>query len=571
MTLDRLVEAAASFVKHFDQLTRGSDPRSHWQQALSWLAEATGATGGWLQVRGPIPCTHQWGELDEDALAFLTQWADEMALSPQDGTVVHHLAADTLLCIVATAEPGHVDDDTAAIAREPLPGPPCILLALRFVGTEPSLAPHRWEEGKDFAKAFSQLQLALRAFSIVSRQAASLQQLEDTLRRFRHLYEVGQAISSTLDLDLVLQQSAERVTEVLRAEASSIILVDEARRELVFKVPAGPAEHVLREQRIPLDKGVAGWVAMHGTPLIIPDVTQDERFYPQMDALSGFRTRSILAVPLQVKGRTIGIVEVINKTDGSSFTESDVQWLSILTPLIAAAIENARLYTALRDERDRIITAEDNVRHELARDLHDGPAQILSAMILNIDMARRELTKGPDRMAVELNFLESLAQQANQEVRSLLFSLRPLVLETHGLIAALNQLVERTRAMVPYQVNLDIGALPEAQLDDKVASTLFVIIQEALNNVTRHANAQHVYIRLSTSEEELQVEVEDDGVGFNVQEVNARYSQRGSFGLLNMRERARLIEGRIEVISPIPSLGRGTLVRVNVPLARAYP
>jgi signal transduction histidine kinase len=403
----------------------------------------------------------------------------------------------------------------------------------------------------------------------LERRALELRQAQEKLSRLRHLYEVGQAIASTLDLDRVLEESTTRVAEVLGAEASTLLLIDEERGELVFKVPAGPAERILREQRMPLDKGVAGWVATCGVPIIIPDTTTDHRFYVQIDKLTGYRTRSIMAVPLQVKGKIIGVVEVINKTDGTLFNEDDQQWLSILAPLIAAAIENARLYTALREERDRIIAAEENVRHELARDLHDGPAQILSAIILNIDMARRYLAAGPEKMAKELNFLDSLAQEANQEVRDLLFSLRPLTLVTHGLIAALTQLVERYQKHVPYRIHLEVGTLQDDVLAPRVSSTLFVIIQEALNNIQKHAKAQEVWVKLDTSQTDLWVEVADDGQGFDVKQVESQYEQLGSFGLLNMRERVRLIEGQIEIISPRPGHTTGTLVQVKVPLARA--
>jgi len=188
---------------------------------------------------------------------------------------------------------------------------------------------------------------------------------------------------------------------------------------------------------------------------------------------------------------------------------------------------------------------------------------------LNIDMARRYLTAGPEKMAKELNFLDSLAQEANQEVRDLLFSLRPLTLVTHGLIAALTQLVERYQKHVPYRIHLKVGSLQDDALDSKVASTLFVIIQEALNNIQKHAKAHEVWVRLGTSETDLWVEVADDGQGFDVRQVESRYEQLGSFGLLNMRERARLIEGQIEIVSPRPGHPTGTLVQVRVPLTRA--
>ncbi|PKO22464.1 MAG: histidine kinase [Chloroflexi bacterium HGW-Chloroflexi-1] len=546
MSSQDLAEVAADLLVHLDHFSHKDDPKTFWQQALTWLQRQTCATGAWLKLSAPPPLTLRVGELGRTSLAFAQAWGSEPALAPEAGFEVHRLADATLLCVwLHEGEPAWA-------------GVPVGYLALSF---PPEMS---WPDNE-----CAQLQGAIQALHTLSHQATTLAQTQDRLDRFQHLYEVGQAISSTLDLDQVLKQCADRVTEVLHAEASTLMLVDEAKRELVFKIPAGPAEHVLREQRMPMDKGVAGWVATHGEPLIIPDVNVDDRFYTQIDTLSGFRTRSILAVPLQVKGKIIGIAEVINKIDGDSFTPDDQQWLSTLAPLIGAAIENARLFTALREEHDRIITAEEQVRHELARDLHDGPAQILSTIILNIDMARRQLAARPEKMATELNFLESLAQEANQEVRGLLFSLRPLALETHGLTAALTQLVERARPHAPYEIHLDFGALSDRPIAPRVSSMLFVIIQEALNNTTKHASARNVIIRLGTAPAHLWAEVEDDGVGFDVQEVDAHYNQRNSFGLLNMRERARLIDGGIVIRSPLPGRAAGTQVRVEVPLERA--
>jgi signal transduction histidine kinase len=192
-------------------------------------------------------------------------------------------------------------------------------------------------------------------------------------------------------------------------------------------------------------------------------------------------------------------------------------------------------------------------------------------MILNVDVARRQLRKHPEKMLSELNFLESLAQEANHEIRNLLFSRRPLALETYGLKLALTQLVERHRQRAYYRIELDVSALPDEAIEAGVASTLFVITQEALNNIAKHARAQNVTIRLGTTPPNLWVEIEDDGIGFDPKQLEQGYSERGSFGLLNIRERARLIDGQAEILSPRPNKKGGTLVRVQVSLERARP
>jgi signal transduction histidine kinase len=524
-----------------------------WREMLTCTMTQLHAPGAWFQLAAPLDTRIRLGALDAAVTGWLETWTQQPAAD-----------ADTAI-------PGRSPADWNTLSSRIYPLSAATLLCMQ------------WGLGQDEANGYiafvfpagheitaveqKHAMITGRAAAAIAGQASKLYQTSENLNRVRHLYEVGQAISSTLDLDQVLKQSTERVTEVLRAESSTLILLDEVRRELIFKIPAGPAEHMLREQRMPMDKGVAGWAATRGEPVIIPDVDADERWYVGIDRLTGYRTHSIMAVPLQVKGKTIGVVEVINKANGASFTMDDLQWLSILAPLVAVAVDNARLFTELRDEHERIIAAEEKVRRELARNLHDGPAQILAAIILNIDMARRRLASGPEKMATELNFLESLAQEANQEVRDLLFSLRPLILETHGLIAALTQLVERLRTHVTYQLHLEVSTFSEEALDLRIAGTLFVIIQEALNNIQKHARPQNVWIRLGASSV-LWVEVADDGDGFDVKAVEANYTQRGSFGLLNMRERARLIDGQTEIFSPRPGLIGGTLVRVEAPLAR---
>ncbi len=544
MTSPDLAKAAQDIMDRLPQLAQQTDLRLFWQEALTLAQTTTHASGVWLRLTTPSVLQLEIGDVSPAA----RQQLEDLVLAA--GPV-----SETPAPFFSSTEHGVIPVFMRGNASQPAG-----CLAWVF----PSSVPHL-----NLNQGHAPLGMAVQALAALAQKAHELQQAEDRLSRLRHLYEVGQAISSTLDLAEVLQQSTERIAEVLHAEASTLMLVDEVRQELVFTIPAGPAEQFLRELRMPLNKGVAGWVATHGQPLLIADAAGDARFYTSVDLLSGFRTRAIMAVPLQVKGKIIGVAEVINKRDGSAFTTDDEQWLSILAPLIAAAIDNARLFAALREEHDHIIAAEEKVRHELARDLHDGPAQILAAIILNIDMARRQLRAKPSKMAAELNYLESLAQEANHEIRNLLFSLRPLVLETHGLTAALRQLVERHQQRAQYPINLEVTALSDEAVGPGVANTVFVIVQEALNNIFKHARAQKVVIRLGVNAGNIWVEVEDDGMGINLQQVERTYSERGSFGLLNIRERARLIEGSAVLISPLPDGRSGTLVRVEAPLRNA--
>ncbi|HEY3230870.1 MAG TPA: sensor histidine kinase, partial [Roseiflexaceae bacterium] len=215
----------------------------------------------------------------------------------------------------------------------------------------------------------------------------------------------------------------------------------------------------------------------------------------------------------------------------------------------------------LREDRAKLLSKEEEVRRQLARDLHDGPAQAFAAIAMNIEFIKRLLERDPTRVLGELDKLSALAKHTTHEVRTMLFELRPLVLETQGLATTLQQYLERFQGN-GIEIILDSANI-SANLDTKTEGTLFNIIQESINNALKYAKADHIWVRLKQSLSTLEVTIQDDGRGFDLQKVLASYEQRGSFGLLNIEERAKLIGGIAELHS---APGAGTTVRVIVPL-----
>jgi signal transduction histidine kinase len=397
----------------------------------------------------------------------------------------------------------------------------------------------------------------------------SMEASELRLQRLEMLVNVARTLNSTLDFSTVLSQTMALAAQTLNAQGASLMLLDTVRRELVFASPHGEAAGVLKQMRLSMDEGIAGWVATHGEPVLSNNVSADPRHAARIDSATGFFTRSILCVPLQVstggQSHTIGVLEVVNKRIGD-FSPEDLEWLAALGAQAAVAVENARLYEDLRAQRDRIIKAQEEVRHELARNLHDGAAQVLGALILNLDNVRRLIKTKPQKVSSELDYLESLARRAHQQVRQLLFELRPIILETQGLVAALDAYVQQIKTEASFEIALETQAIPA--IAQEAAAMIFAVIQEAVNNAKKHARARHLWLRLVCNNESIQVEVEDDGAGFDVTETMATYDQRSSLGLINMRERATLLDGRLEICSPRPNCETGTLVRLIVPLAR---
>ena len=161
--------------------------------------------------------------------------------------------------------------------------------------------------------------------------------------------EMSSIVNSTLDLSEVLTLVLRYADRLLNSVASTLMLLDESTGQLVFTIATGPKADKLREIRIPPEKGIAGWVAKRGKPVWVSDVQEDPRFYPEVDAIFGFETENILCVPVRGKAKLIGVLEVINKKDGTPFTKADSLLLSIFAHYTAVAIENARIYGDLKE------------------------------------------------------------------------------------------------------------------------------------------------------------------------------------------------------------------------------
>ena len=174
--------------------------------------------------------------------------------------------------------------------------------------------------------------------------------------------EIGSIVNSTLNLAEVLGLIMRYVNRVTNSMASSLMLLDDKTGELVLSVPTGPKANRLTDTRIPKGEGIAGWVVEHGKPVLVSDVKTDERFYKEIDKMTRFKTKSIVCVPLKAKTKVIGALEVMNRVDGTSFTEEDLVLMSIFAYQAAMAIENARLYSELKER----LEAEIQMQKKLA-------------------------------------------------------------------------------------------------------------------------------------------------------------------------------------------------------------
>ncbi len=386
--------------------------------------------------------------------------------------------------------------------------------------------------------------------------------LRGRVEALERLRLVAEQVSSDLQLETLLAEVLDAAVSIVGAAAGSLLLLDQNKDELEFAVVRGGGGEGLLGTRMPADAGIAGWVVQHGQPLFVNDAASDPRYYARVACQAGFPTTTLICVPMAAKGKMIGALEALNKSDGQPFTADDASLLVAFASQAAIAIENARLYAELREERDRILAVEQEVRNQLARDLHDGPAQLLASLIMRLRLGLRLLDQGNAAGREELGALEPLLERTLREVRTMLFDLRPVILEARGLVAAVEEYARRQKEE-GFDVRLTVRGEPR-RLRPHAERAVFAIIQEAVGNARKHSGSSGAVVRLLYGQQQLEVEVQDSGAGFDVAQVQADYATRGSLGLINMQERAQAIEGRLALES---APGHGTTVRLSLPIA----
>lgn len=397
----------------------------------------------------------------------------------------------------------------------------------------------------------------------VTEQRKSEEKIRKQVRQLAFLHKLGQTVVSTLDLDAVLERSMETSRSLLDAEGV-FVLLRTGEEELYFAAADHIGDEDLTGVRVPLERGVAGEAIRSEKPQWVTGDQAQERVFEQVEQLDHHTTRSIIAIPLNVWNRTIGVVEAIH-SEPTAFGEDDVATLAAAAPWIAIAIENARLYREVETGRRRyrelaeeLVWAQEEERRRISRDLHDDVGQGMVALALQLDQIQH-MVEG-EAAQEKLADAGALIDSITERLRTLAYNLRPPELDTLGLHAALSSLCQKyeNRANLP-EVYFVGEKLPR-QVPDGVVLSFYRFLQEALTNVLKHAAASRVDVKLTYNGEVIRLHVADNGRGFDDNPDNLETIS--GLGLLGMQERFATLNGSLEIRS---RQGQGTEIVASIP------
>ena len=408
----------------------------------------------------------------------------------------------------------------------------------------------RQDEIGILANAFNSMTAQLRELiaGLEKRVADRTRDLERLTLQLETSARVGREATSILEVNELLGKTADLIQSAFGYYGVHIYLLNEKTGQLEYQ---GTQTRMPFEQVLAADSNsLNGKAARLNQAILVNDVSAEpsyrmDRNYPD--------TQSELVVPLHIGNRIIGTLDLLH-AERDYFQPGDVPVVQNLGDQIAIAIENARLY---KHSRELAVLEE---RNRVARELHDAMNQSLYSVILFIGAARNDaVNSGWEPILGHLARAEEMAQRALKEMRLMVYELRPIELEQKGFIGALQQRLDAVEGRAG--IDAELQADPSIALPPALEETIFRIVQEALNNVLKHAGATKVTIRVGIENDLLTVQVTDNGVGFD---PAAPATSKG-IGLAGMRERVNELGGRLEIRS---EPGKGTCVGITVSLAQ---
>jgi signal transduction histidine kinase len=408
----------------------------------------------------------------------------------------------------------------------------------------------------------------------VSRDVTDKWLAHEADQRARHIAdamrEATVALTRSLDRETVLTTLLDRLRALIPFDRASVMLVEAASRVSVRAVFDGervvPLAPDLREALDPTDHPVVKSILVTGTAVLIPDIRDHPDWSLPTDRSS---EASWMGVPLFARGSVAGLFS-LSKREPGYFNEEHVKLAEAMSSQASVAVENAILFEQMQAATARMQTlsrrlldVQEDERRHIARELHDEAGQVLTSLRIGLLLLKKDF-EGGKSVSGRVTDLVQKTDSVIDGLHRLAADLRPASLEYLGLEAAVRQLTRSATANLGLETRIKARGFSGRRLPTVVETALYRVVQEAMANVVRHAQATRVDILLQHRGDRVMVMVEDDGIGFELELV-----QRGDhYGLLGLEERAQALHGTLTVES---SPGAGTTVVVEVPSADPHP
>ncbi|MBS3908359.1 MAG: GAF domain-containing sensor histidine kinase [Actinobacteria bacterium] len=384
---------------------------------------------------------------------------------------------------------------------------------------------------------------------IIKRHKDTASRLEANIDTLSSIYDVASRISSKFFLDDILESVVDQAKRIIKGEKTVLHLID------IDENKRASSRHLAAVRGSRGEHPESWW------RLQIADIADDvmaggnERLIARAPEGAGHAGSWLLCVPVKVKDRSVGLLSAMNSYD-KGFTENDIEALKILAGFAAVAIENARLVN-----RAQLLLVADE-RNRIAKEMHDGLAQSLFSLVLNLQVCRKKIDDDPQSVKEKMGEMQAVASQGMAELRRYIYDLRPKNLEDMGLIGAIVFHLEEIN-----KLNGSAGRLrtygKRRSLPPRAESAIYRVVQEATNNIAKHAKVDNFMVSLKYMEDRVELLVRDKGRGFDVDSALAAAEKRKTFGLMSMRERIVEQGGELRIASGPDG---GTAIRVSLPV-----
>lgn len=413
-----------------------------------------------------------------------------------------------------------------------------------------------------------------RAIVELRRDVTAERELETQILRRHHqllaLSHISSAVSGLQDLDAILRIALDNVLELINGTIGGILLFDEGTKTLRYRVQRGLSVRIA-DTPLNLGEGITGTVAQTGEPVLVEDISRDQRaVHPDLISAEGLK--GFISIPLKVKERVVGVMNIASHLAGR-FGADDVSLLNSIGDYLGTTIEQARLYRRLEKAGERYrallqhtLSAQEQERKRIARELHDETSQALTSLTLSLQaiISLAEMKGFGDAEFIErLKTVHSYAVYAGGEILKIMKELRPTLLDELGLSAAVHRYAKDNLQTRGINVSANFVGT-DRRLPSEVEVTLFRVAQGLIGNILEHSKAKNAAIKLECDDTKCTLQIEDDGKGFDVSKITeVEPSGRGA-GLFTIKERISLIGGHCHIES---QPGHGSNIRAEVPLS----